>query len=108
MNKKQAITLNELLKVDNYVSFEAIVKNLPFLLFLALLATIYIWNTHYMKRNVRQINDVADEVKELRWEYTTTKAELTNLSKQSELAKLVEPIGLKELKEQPKKIFLRE
>ena len=40
-------------------------------------------------------------MKELQWEYKTVKSEEMFQSKQSELVKAVEPLGLKELTEAP-------
>ena len=74
-----------------------IVKNIPFFLFLSVLAVIYIYNGHYADKTVRNINKVNKELKELQYEYKTLKSEVMYRSKQSELAKAVEPLGLKEL-----------
>jgi cell division protein FtsB len=74
-----------------------IVKNIPFFLFLSVLAIIYIYNGHYADNTVRSINKVNRELKELQYEYKTLKSEVMFRSKQSELAKAVQPIGLKEL-----------
>src|SRR5687768_2649039 len=74
-----------------------IVKNVPFFLFLSILAVIYIYNGHYADKTIRSINKVNRELKELQYEYKTLKSEVMFRSKQSELAKTVEPIGLKEL-----------
>jgi len=74
-----------------------IVKNIPFFLFLAVLAIIYIYNGHYADNTVRNINKVNRELKELQYEYKTLKSEVMFRSKQSELAKTVQPLGLKEL-----------
>jgi hypothetical protein len=74
-----------------------IVKNLPFFLFLSVLAIVYIANGHYADNTVRSINKVNRELKELQYEYKTLKSEVMFRSKQSELAKSVEPLGLKEL-----------
>ena len=74
-----------------------IVKNLPFFLFLAVLAIVYIANGHFADNTVRNINKVNRELKELQYEYKTLKSEVMFRSKQSELAKSVEPLGLKEL-----------
>ena len=74
-----------------------IVKNLPFFLFLAVLAVIYIYNGHYADKTIRNINKVSNELKELHYEYKTLKSEVMFRSKQSELAKAVAPLGLKEL-----------
>ncbi|THU41047.1 hypothetical protein FAM09_02720 [Niastella caeni] len=74
-----------------------IVKNIPFFLFLSALAVIYIYNGHYADNTVRSINKVNRELKELQYEYKTLKSEVMFRSKQSELAKAVQPLGLKEL-----------
>jgi len=66
-------------------------------LFLAVLAVIYIYNGHYADKTIRNINQTAKEVKELQYEYKTVKSEVMFRSKQSELARAVEPLGLKEL-----------
>jgi cell division protein FtsB len=74
-----------------------IVKNIPFFLFLAVLAIVYIYNGHYADNTVRSINKVNRELKELQHEYKTLKSEVMFRSKQSELAKAVQPLELKEL-----------
>ena len=78
-----------------------ILKNMPFFLFLAALAVIYIYNGHYADKIVRDINRTNKELKELQYEYKTLKSEVMFRSKQSELAKAVEPFGLKELTAPP-------
>lgn len=78
-------------------SYRWIVKNIPFFLFLSVLAVIYIYNGHYADKTIRNINKVSKELKELQYEYKTLKSEVMYRSKQSEMAKAVEPLGLKEL-----------
>ena len=84
-----------------WLNYQSVVKQLPFFLFLALLAVVYIYNGHNADKTIRQINRTAKEVKELQWEYKTVKSEVMFRSKQSELAKAVEPLGLKELVHSP-------
>ena len=81
--------------------YQWIVKNTPFFLFLALLAVIYIYNGHYADKIVRNIGRTSNELKELQYEYKTLKSEVMFRSKQSELARAVEPFGLKELTTPP-------
>ena len=78
-------------------SYRWITRNIPFFLFLAGLAVIYIYNGHYADKTIRSINKVSKELKELHYEYKTLKSEVMFRSKQSELAKAVETLGLKEL-----------
>ena len=84
-----------------WLNYQSIVKQVPFFLFLTLLAVVYIYNGHYADKTIRSINRVAKEVKELQWEYKTVKSEVMFRSKQSELARAVEPLGLKELVQSP-------
>ena len=84
-----------------WLNYQSLVKQVPFFLFLAALAVIYIYNGHYADKTIRNINKTAKEVKELQWEYKTVKSEVMFQSKQSELVKAVEPLGLKELTEAP-------
>ncbi|HWC53371.1 MAG TPA: FtsL-like putative cell division protein [Chitinophagaceae bacterium] len=80
-----------------WLNYHSIVKQIPFFLFLALLAVIYIYNGHYADKMIRAINKTGKEVKELQYEYKTVKSEVMFRSQESELAKAVAPLGLKEL-----------
>jgi hypothetical protein len=84
-----------------WLNYQSIVHQVPFFLFLAVLAVVYIYNGHYADKTIRNISRTAKEVKELQWEYKTVKSEVMYKSKQSELVKAVEPLGLKELTESP-------
>ena len=84
-----------------WLNYQSIVKQVPFFLFLALLAVVYIFNGHYADKTIREINRTTKEVKELKYEYITVKSEVMFRSKPSELVKAVEPLGLRELAEPP-------
>ena len=83
------------------LGYRWIMKNIGFFLFLAALAVVYIYNGHYADKISRDITRTDKEVKELQYEYKTLKSEVMFRSKQSELAKAVEPFGLKELVRPP-------
>ncbi|HVM89415.1 MAG TPA: FtsL-like putative cell division protein [Puia sp.] len=91
--------LNNDLKIEwkKLLNNKWIVRNIPFFLFLTGLAVIYIYNGHYADKTIRNINKTTNELKEMQYEYKTLKSEVMFRSKQSELAKAVEPYGLKEL-----------
>jgi hypothetical protein len=74
-----------------------IVKNIPFYLFASALALVYIANGHYADKMVRDINATAKNLKEKEYEFKTVKRDVIFRSKESELARAVEPLGLKEL-----------
>jgi len=94
---------NKELKIEwkKFLIHKWIVKNIPFFLFLAALAVIYIYNGHYADKTIRNINKATNDLKEQQYEYKTLKSEVMFRSKQSELAKAVEPLGLKELTSPP-------
>ncbi len=83
------------------LNYQWIVKNIPYFLFLSLLAVIYIYNGHYSDNTIKDINNTSKELKELQYEYKSLKSEVMFRSKQSELAHAVEPLGLKELMQPP-------
>jgi len=83
-----------------------ILQNLPFVLFLGFLGTIYIANAHYAEKTVREIQTLQTEVKELRRVYNSLQAEIMYASKKSELEKSVEPLGLEISRRAPKKIVV--
>jgi hypothetical protein len=84
-----------------WLNYQSVVKQVPFFLFLTMLAVVYIYNGHYADKTIRNINRTAKEVKELKYEYIAVKSEVMFQSKPSELVKAVEPLGLKELVQAP-------
>ena len=89
-----------------FLTKDIVVGFLPFILFLAFLGMCYIRNGYYVEDTVRAINDIGSELKELKSEYISTKSELMFKSKQSEVAKALEPFGIKESVVPPKKIVV--
>jgi hypothetical protein len=77
-------------------NYNRIVRNIPFFLFLAVLAIVYIYNGHHADKLVRKIAVTEKNIRELQYEYKTVKSDLIFRSKASELIKVVEPMGLKE------------
>jgi hypothetical protein len=91
---------------EGVVTKEAATDMLPFLLFLSVLCMLYIANSHMAVKNIRSIDKLNKEVKELSWEYKSLKADLMFKSKLTEVAKKVDTLGIKELTEPPKKIVI--
>ena len=98
LNKETKVPKAEWKQVFNY---NRIVRNIPFFLFLAVLAILYIYNGHHADKLVRRIAVTEKNIKELEYEYKTVKSDLIFRSKASELVKAVEPLGLKEPKLPP-------
>jgi len=91
---------------DGVISKEAATEALPFLIFISVLCMLYIANSHMAVKNIREIDKLNKEVKELSWEYKSLKADLMFKSKLTEVAKKVDTLGIKELTEPPNKIIV--
>jgi len=89
----------------DYLSKSTVTDNIPFLIYLAVLALFYIANTYNTERMYKQIERTKTELKELRYQYITARSSLMFESKLSELNKRTEAIGLKETLLPPFKIF---
>lgn len=83
------------------------VRQLPFLLFIATLGLFYIANSYYSEKNIRRTDKMQRELKELRYEYISTKSQLMQLQRQSQIAKMLAKKGINESLVPPTKIFIK-
>lgn len=103
---KEALKKNEQFPASKpewkqFFNYRFIVKNIPFFLFLSLLAMLYIYNGHYADKLMRKIATTEKNIKELEYEYKSIKSDVIFRSKASELVKAVAPLGLRELTRPP-------
>ena len=93
----------------SFLSKETTLKNLPFIFFLSFLAICYIANGYYADDQVRKVNRLNNEIKELRTQYIVAKDSLVIKSKQTEVAKVLAKLqtGIKESVVPPKKIVVK-
>lgn len=74
------------------------------MLFITLLAIVYIANSYNAEKTIIEIGKTKKELEELRFEYITTKSNLMFHSKQSEIAVRLAGSGIKESLVPPQKI----
>jgi hypothetical protein len=91
-------------ELKKWFNYQWIVRNVPFFLFLSLLAILYIANGHYADNTIRDINKTTRQLKEQEYEHKTLNGKLMFQNRLSEISKSVEPIGLKENIQQPIKL----
>ena len=93
----------------SFLSKETTVQNLPFIIFLSFLAICYIANGYYADDQVRKVNRLHNEIKELRTQYIVVKDSLVVKSKQTEIAKVLakQQTGIKKSVMQKKKIIIK-
>jgi hypothetical protein len=80
------------------ISEKGIVKNVPFIAFLVLLAVIYITNAQRTIETQREINKQNRILKELRWKYMDIKTQLMNAGMETEIIRNSAAIELKPMK----------
>ncbi len=93
----------------SFLSKESTIKNLPFIFFLSFLAVCYIAKGYYDDDQVRKLNRLTNELKELQTQYIVVKDSLVIKSKQTEVAKALasQATGIKESVVPPKKILVQ-
>ncbi len=99
--------MKELLS-GSMVSEKIILSNLGYISFVALLAASYIGSRFHAESLTREISRLQKEVMDLRAESLSTSADLMNVSKQSEVYRLVKIRGLdlEEMKSPPYKLIV--
>ncbi|MFT6147795.1 MAG: hypothetical protein ACJAUH_000474 [Saprospiraceae bacterium] len=87
-----------------------VMKNLPFIFYVAFLSFIYIANARYAEYKIREIQSLQKEIQKASWEYLSIKSDLMLKSMQTEVTKETEErgIGVRELTSPPKKIIVKE
>lgn len=88
---------------------EFVIKQLPYIIFLAILAILYIGNRYHAEKLFRRSGELQSELKELRAEAITVSAELMHLSRQSQVLNLLRErdIDLMESLDPPQKIVVK-
>ena len=88
-------------KWKRWLNYQSVVQQLPYLLFLAVLAVVYIYNGHNADKLVRKTTKAARELKDLQSEYKSVTGDVLLRSRQSELVEAVKPLGLQVLTTEP-------
>lgn len=86
-------------KMVDKITYKGMVRNMPYLIFLALLAIIYIANNNHAIALVRAVDNKKKELKELRWRYMDLQSRLMYQTSESQLKLKTEQLGLQPLKE---------
>ena len=90
------------------ISERIILRNLGYISLITFLTAVYIGNRFHAEKITRETTRLIREVKELRAESISTSTDLMNVSKQSEVFRLVREkgINLEELKTPPYKLLV--
>ena len=100
-----ALPLKDYAHVGTMMS-DWIFGNVPFVFFLFFLCLIYIANSNQADKQVRQIQLLEKDIKDLKWRYNGAKADVMLSTKQSEIERRVEPFGLRASNQRTKRIVI--
>lgn len=89
-----------------FLTKDKFMKLMPFLIFLMILGIIYISNIFNVERTKRQIDNLEEELRELRYEYISSRSKLMYESKPSEIVIKLKETGIGESMDPPKKIMV--
>lgn len=104
---KKKSFFNEYLGGDVFSKF-SVVKHLPFVLYVAVLLMLYISNTYWAEDMRLELKNKTKLLENRRIESVSLQAEITRLSRQSELVKVLKHKGIKESVEPVKRIVINE
>lgn len=105
--KKAGKSMHSMLD-GSFLTKRAFMTALPFILFLMILGILYISNIFHVERTKRQLDDLEEELRELRYEYVTSRSKLMFESKPSEVSLKLKETGIRETLTPPTKILNRD
>ena len=84
-------------RIVERISYQGVVSNMPYLMFITLLCILYITNNNRAISLTRNLNEKTKELKELRWRYMDLQSRLMYQTSESQLKLQTESLGLKPL-----------
>ena len=103
-NKKIKMSLKTAIARKSKINYTWLLKHFSFLMFLALLAIVYIANGHWADNTIRDINITAKQVKDMEYEYKNLKSIEMYRSRESQVTKAAAALGLKPAETPPVKL----
>ena len=105
--KAKKISLGDLIRGilnGEFLSRQSMISRIPFIMFIVGLFLLNIALVYYFESMAREEVQLKHKLNELRSSYNTTMSNLEQMKRQSQVAKDIEQMGLKELKVPPQVI----
>ena len=90
----------------NILTKEGFVKSFPFVIYVVFLFMLYITNIYMAEDVNRELSKLKTKTENLHVEYVYLKSEITSITKQSNMAKMLKNKGIKESVEPLKRIVV--
>lgn len=107
LKPKAAIKLLHNILDGTILTRKRFVKSLPFAIYIVVLMIIYISGIFKTEKKLIEISNINKELKELRFEYITSKAKVMQLKHSSVVASKLLERGIKIPVDQPEKILIK-
>ena len=91
----------------SFITQDKVLQRWPYVIFLVCLAILLIANNYVSEKIIRETNRINRELKELQTEHLATLSEYLRKSQQSEVAKRLNEVGIKESVVPPKRIRVK-
>lgn len=101
--KKRRASLFGDFSISTFVIFD----NIYFIFYLGFLGIVYIANSHYALKTVKEIRIIQGQLQKVSWESNWRKSDLMLESMEIRVTPKVQHLGLQPLNENPKKIILK-
>jgi hypothetical protein len=92
----------------SFLTRKKFIRAIPFILFLMFLGILYITNIFRVESTKRQLDNLEEDLRELRYEYISSRSKLMFESKPSAVSYKLTETGIKESLVPPKKIKINE
>lgn len=103
-SKSEKRSMAGMLKSFDEVAFfkmENIIRNIPYFLFIVVIGIFYIWNNAHGLAMEREMRTIDQQLLEKQYYYNATKDSLTQRSRQSKVADMVDTLQMQELSNPP-------
>lgn len=100
-NKRSLASILKSFDEVKFFKWENIVNNIPYFVFIVIIGIFYIWNNHRSVSMDRDIRSINQELLEKQYYYNATRDSLTQHSRQSTVAKMVDTLQMQELSHPP-------
>lgn len=94
-------------RIVDRISYQGMVSNMPYLMFVTLLCILYITNNNRAISLTRSLNEKTKELRELRWRYMDLQSRLMYQTSESQLKLQTEALGLRPLEHPAFEIRMR-
>lgn len=84
-----------------FFKMENIIRNIPYFLFIVVIGIFYIWNNAHGLAMEREMRTIDQQLLEKQYYYNATKDSLTQRSRQSKVADMVDTLQMQELSNPP-------